>query len=283
MDAEFYDTWHAWAFMSPLQRNEVYRHHPVRLSPYAALASILARTPSLQTLRLRFAESRGPRSAWHRFATTRAIAAPFGVGLENAYAQRNRLAHRFSFSAIRLPALTQLELDGFEDIEPLLVLTPNLEVLRMSLSAGFPQSASIDLIDALIRVPKLRELAFTPEALHVAGLDTSAEGEHHTSKPINMIEVIGRSLPNLEVLDLRAYWHSDDVHYLQSLEYLNSEVSSIIFMCCLDPTKIDSDLSGLDQISSTSDKASHSCTPHVYHDREGNDYSSSPASWPPTI
>ncbi|KAF8304948.1 hypothetical protein DL93DRAFT_2090010, partial [Clavulina sp. PMI_390] len=39
-----------------------------------------------------------------------------------------------------------------------------------------------------------------------------------------MIAVIGKTLPQLEVLDLRSYWHGDKISYLQSLEYLVPEV-----------------------------------------------------------
>lgn len=225
MDVEFYDVWQSWAFISPLQRNELLLRSPPPLSPYAALASVLAATPGLRTLRLRIAESHGPRSAWHKFAMSRAIGTPFGVGLEHALVLAGSSSQRISLATVQLPEMTTLELDGFEDIEPLLALAPNLENLSMNLSGGFPQSACVDLLEGLCRVPKLHQLAFSPEALYVVGLDAGMVGGQNGSMPVSMINVIGRSLPNLKILDLRGYWHGDNVHYQHSLEYLNHEVS----------------------------------------------------------
>jgi len=213
--------------MTSLQRTELLSQNPTPISPYALLASVISHTHALEALRIRIAESNGPRSAWSKFARFRAIATPFGVGFENSGPGPGLLPVELNIEDIRLPKLKRIELDGFDDIEPLLALAPNLEVLRMSLSAGFPQSSSLDLIEALTRTPKLRELMFTPEALHVPGIDPVAAGLDPTSpRPPNIIDVIGGRLPNLEALDLRAYWHGDDFHFVQSLEYLSHEVSN---------------------------------------------------------
>lgn len=222
MDVEFYDSWQSWAFMNTLQRTELLAQKSPPISPYALLAYVLSLTNSLEVLRIRNAESHGPRSSWNKFARSRAIATPFGVGFENSF----EMEGPFNITDIHLSKLKRIELDGFDDVEPLLALTPNLEVLRLSLSTGFPQGATLDLIEALTRTPKLRELMFTPEALHVPGLDPAGtEVDPNSTKPPNIIDVIGGRLPNLEALDLRAYWHGDDVQFVQSLEYFSRDVS----------------------------------------------------------
>lgn len=225
MDIEFYDVWQSGAFLPPRQRDNPRWQAIARWSPYAALARLLSTALGLQTLRFRIAESHGPRSAWHKFAMSRAIGIPLGVGLDNGLALSR--VSRLSFSATRLSRLTKLELDGFEDIELLLTLAPNLENLSVNLSGGFPQSACVHFLDGLGRVPKLRQLAFSPDALHIVGPDADViRGQ--SGSILNIITLIGRSLPALEVLDLRGYWHGDNVNYQHSLEYLSHEVSYLL-------------------------------------------------------
>ena len=266
MDVEFYDSWQSWAFMNTVQRTELLSQNPTPISPYAHLASVLSQTYSLEALRIRMAESHGPRSAWNKFSRSRAIAAPFGVGFENSFEKVGSFPVELNIAAIRLPKLKTIELDGFDDVEPLLALTPSLEVLRMSLSAGFPQSAGLDLIEALAHTPKLRELTFTSGALHLPGLDSAVAGIDPTHpRPPNVVDVIGRRLPKLEVLDLRAYWHGDDTHFVHSIEYLNQDVSNDILAKV---TRCSSLFTlGFAGLVPVSTKCAHPCTTHLGDDR----------------
>jgi hypothetical protein len=269
MDVEFYDSWQSWAFMNTLQRTELLSQNPTPVSPYALLASVLSQTYYLEALRIRIAESHGPRSAWNKFSRSRAIAAPFGLGFENSFEEVGSFRVELSLADIRLSRLKRIELDGFDDIEPLLALTPNLEVLRMSLSTGYPQSAILDLIEAIVRTPKLRELTFPPGALHLPGLDAATA--RVDPRPPNIIDVIGRRLPDLEVLDLRTYWHGDDVHFVHSIEYLNQDVSNDISTkltrCSLFPFT-----SGFTGFVAVSAKCAHPCATYLSNDRRRIDH-----------
>lgn len=126
MDVEFLQTWRSWASVSfdPLHGEK---------SPYETLVDILSRTSSLRALRMRVAEPSGIRSAWRKFTLSHAVGIPMDTPLKPILQKRDPFS---------LPMLKRLELDGFQDIESLLHLSPALEILHLSLSAGFSQSAN---------------------------------------------------------------------------------------------------------------------------------------------
>lgn len=272
MDVEFYDVWRTWAFTRPFQSARSETYHPSLLdqsprpqrrfqSPYSVLAYILCHTPNIRTLRMRIAESAGPRSAWHKFALSRAFGIPFGQALEDAF-EFDRILSPFSPDAqsmsddrkITLPFLTTIALDGFVDIEPLLALTPNLATLHLFITSGFPQNASKEFIGVLGRTVglTLKEFVFTPDSLRVEGgpgnvadmilgvaqqeqfdqdialngADTpGATANDDDASSMDLVDAIGDALPNLEILDLRSYWHGEEVHFLPYLETITIKVS----------------------------------------------------------
>lgn len=125
MDVAFLQAW-KWDPTSILSSS--------RPSPlYRSLAKILSRSYNLCALRIRIAEVSGSHSAWRQFGLTRALEISFSSQFQSALT---------SFAPFGLPRLETLELDGFQDVEALLRLSPNLEILRMRLSAGFSKSAN---------------------------------------------------------------------------------------------------------------------------------------------
>lgn len=279
MDVEFYDVWRTWAFIRPFQGNPAPNSpffeptrgpHARRFhSPFSALAYILSRTPQLQALRVQVAESSGPRSAWHKFALSRAFGIPFGQALEDAFEHEGidsstsfRDARTISTAhMVELSQLTHLALDSFIDLEPLLALTPNLQSLNLNITSGFPQNASRELIEALTRTGagrNLKEMIFTPDSLRIDGTPgnvvdmiigvvqqeqleeeggespnpfedvTFGELDDSANSSMDLVDAIGKACPNLEVLDLRSYWHGEDVHFLPYLETVTIRVSTSI-------------------------------------------------------
>lgn len=226
LDSKFYELWQKWAFLSALDRlNFQSSFQPLApISPYAALALILSRTPSLRALRIRIAQSSSVHSssAWrHQFAFPHARAMPFGAGFNFA------LSHPSSIVApgeIQLPQLRRVELDGFEDVQSLLEMAPGLKVLRMQLTGGYSPGAMADLCVALCEARGLSELAVTPETLRLVRADTPVD--HVKTDQGTLLDVIGKALPSLYKLDLRGYWHGDEINYLSSREYLQPEVRS---------------------------------------------------------
>ena len=189
-----------------------------------ALVAILHRTPHLRVLRIRMAETTGRRSAWRKFRLSRAEGIPFGKSFELA-------TQSFPTSFI-LPRLKIIEIDGFQDINPLLVLAPELEVLHVSLSAGYPIYANADLIAGLKSIPKLRELAFSPDSLRlVHGSDENDDNimdgymNAHVEYSAEFVEALGETLPSLEHLDLRTRWYGYGIYYCSSSEPISAQVS----------------------------------------------------------
>lgn len=136
MDGEFVDAWKIGA-MDP-QTRPGDRESNI----FHSFAMILSRTPGLRTLRIRVAELTGQRSGWRKFALVKPFGIQIGFSLEEAI--------QATGSVVTLPALHSLELDGFEDIASLLRLTPNLDRLRVSLSAGFWRGANTEVCGAII-------------------------------------------------------------------------------------------------------------------------------------
>lgn len=225
LDSKFYEVWQKWAFLSTLDRlnRQSSSQSLTLISPYAALASILSRTSSLRALRIRIDQcsSVHASSAWrHQFAFPHARAMPFGAGFNFSL---NHPSSIVSPSDIKLPQLRRLELDGFEDVQSLLELTPGLKVLKMQLTGGYSPGAMADLCVALREVEDLEDLAVTPETLRLSGADMPVRDGGESSQ-WTLLDMIGKNLPGIRNLDLRGYWHGDEVNYLSSREYLRPEV-----------------------------------------------------------
>lgn len=230
MDVEFLDGWMTAALTST----------PHYESIFTSLATVLSRTPSLSSLRIRVAENSGTRSAWRRFALSKATGLPFGPAFQEAL-------QNGGIGSFALPMLHTLEMDGFEDISPILQLTPNLASLRLCLSAGFAQGSNLEFLEALKLVPNLRRLAYTPESLRLHGWtgvrdDDFAFPEHggidmeleHVEVPessVEFIKALGQALPRLESLDLFSrYFGGNDIFFCASAKSMEVEVSQSIFI-----------------------------------------------------
>lgn len=200
-------------------------------STFAAFADILSRTPGLQSLRILIAENTGMRSAWNKFGSSQAVGIPFGAAFEDACG----LTVPF-----HLPMLTTLELDGFENIGPLLRLAPNLVTLHTRLTAGFSQKSNVELVDALKHVPNIKSLAYTPESLRMysapvtreedeypqhGAADHDAPIEIHESS-LEFVVAVAKALPRLETLDLTSRAFGNDIHFCPVSEPIRAEVRS---------------------------------------------------------
>jgi len=123
------------------------------------------------------------------------------------------------YPKFRLLCLERIELDGFEDVESLLRRTPNLETLRLQLSAGFSRRANVQLIQSLKYVPKVRELVYPADTLQLADM-TSWDGDVEVSEEkggtAEMLTALGQTLPNLEILDLQTRWYTNREIYFCS-------------------------------------------------------------------
>ncbi|KAF9520331.1 hypothetical protein BS47DRAFT_754093 [Hydnum rufescens UP504] len=136
MDGEFVDAWKIGA----ARRQAHWEEHGSNI--FDSFAAVLSRTPALRTLRIRVAELTGQRSGWRKFALVQPFGIPIGPPLLEALHSAD--------SAVTLPQLQTLELDGFEDVDPLLRLTPNLDRLCVSLSAGFWRGMNTEVCAASI-------------------------------------------------------------------------------------------------------------------------------------
>src|SRR5258708_16450740 len=124
--------------------------------PFSCLITILSRTSHIHTLRICVAHGLGTHSSWQHFSLAQAAGIPVGRALADA------LLHVDGFD---LPSLHALEVDGFQDVECLLKLSPRLQRLKLSMSAGFGLHVNEELIEALRYVPELRELSYDPVTL----------------------------------------------------------------------------------------------------------------------
>ena len=210
LDADFFESCKFWGFV----RNG--SGPPGCSSPYDCLAKILSQTPRLQHFRIRVATS---TSTWASLYKR-----PFAIPLSDAL-----MRSRFPIS---LPNLKTLELDCFGDLHKLLAATPNLRILRLRVSGGFPEDTNHDLVRSLAYVPKLEELSYTASTLRMkefgsgmrgpAGDEDDAWGtpgdgpvilpnpdairEKEARAKLKLIENIGKALPHLQHLDLQARW-----------------------------------------------------------------------------
>lgn len=219
MDAEFLSTFVNWAFGGAIWQ-----------SPYVALAAVLQQTNNLRALRIRVAHAIGSRSAWRRTLVSRPDGIPIGLAFSRA------LASLPAEQKLDLSHLTTLELDAFSDVAPLLLLTPNLERLRLELNAGYAQCINTEFVDALQHVPHLKELIYTPESLRVSnpqiwGLEAMlaiVDVDHpddEEDRSAELVETIGKRLPDLESLELQRRWYSGQaIVFPASEEPLTAEV-----------------------------------------------------------
>lgn len=219
MDADLIDSFRAWAFAGPSLQ-----------SPFSALASVLRHTKSLTALRLRVGQSTGPRSAWRRTFISRPGDIPFGRAFSLA------LGEGSGDQRVDLSRLTTLELDAFSDIGPLLFLTPNLERLRLDISAGYAQYINVEVVNALQYVPHLKEFQYSPESLRVTstprwGLEAMVatigpDALNEQDRSAELVQLILRKLTGLESLDLRRRWYGEqDIIFPSSEEPVTPEVA----------------------------------------------------------
>jgi hypothetical protein len=222
LDVEFLDVWRTWAFDNSIRA-------PKEPSPFFSLAEILSRSPLLKTLRIRVAELAGLRSAWTRSPKLRINSIPIGHAMEHALS---------SIPKFRLSSLGVLELDVFNDIEPLLCLAPNLDTLRLSMSFGFTQNVNQDLVDSLKHIPRLRELSYTAGSLRLTSFLSGIEQELEAwedplenagsdkESSVELLKAIGEALPHLEILDLQARQYGAAIRFISSAEPISPEVVS---------------------------------------------------------
>lgn len=204
MDEDFMEAWLSTSTPEHLHDSN---------SPFAALIHILGRTTQLRALRIRVAEPVGGRTAWRKFSLARASGIEFGR-VFNAL-------HTDAVAIRCLPKLRILELDGFQNIEPLLQLAPNLNTLRISISAGYSQSVNDELVKALRCVTKLEHLAYTPDTLR---LTHKGQCSKHAGTSVDMLFALADLLPNLETLDLQTRHHRHAIYLLSSSEPLVENV-----------------------------------------------------------
>ena len=106
------------AFLEAWMTSSAVEHLHDSQSPYKPLVYILRHATRLQALRIRVTEPSGARTAWRKFGLARAGGIVMGRAFDAvwpALTPRNPL-----------PNLRILELDGFQDVEPLVRLAPHL-------------------------------------------------------------------------------------------------------------------------------------------------------------
>ncbi|KAF8332672.1 uncharacterized protein EI90DRAFT_3122413 [Cantharellus anzutake] len=243
MDAEFLEAWRRSADFHLDHLDTKDSGSSTAVAVVLPFVSVLRCTPQLHTLRIRVAEYTGRRSAWRKFGLRRAQ----GIPLARSFELAKQLTLPHSEQSLTLPKLKVIEADGFEDVNPLLQLAPNLQVLRMSISAGFSMDANAKLVEGLRSVPKLRELAFSPDSLRLAHTtmdEDEDEDDDHGDVPLPpadggrndrymvgesgggsaaFVKVLGEMLPLLEALDLRTRWYGYGIYYCSSSEPISEK------------------------------------------------------------
>ncbi|KAF8339775.1 uncharacterized protein EI90DRAFT_3012716 [Cantharellus anzutake] len=230
MDVEFLDAWRQWAFTHSTDRIP-------RRSIFHTFAQLLSSVHHLRSLRMRVAEISGVRSGWGKFSCTQnpTSGIPIGRPLEEAFAL---------YKPTKLRELKKLEVDGFQDIWPLLSLAPSLETLRMCLSGGFAQYVNVELVQALRSVcSTLKHLTYTPETLRVHQrmpgiLPVELFFEEFTTEDLvnelqrqddalrgfplaslELVALLGKILPHLETLDLQTRrFGAEEISFLSKVE-----------------------------------------------------------------
>lgn len=202
MDEAFLEAWITFSAVEHLHDAQ---------SPYKPLAYTLAHATRLQALRIRVAEPLGARTAWRKFGLARAGGIVFGRALDAVWPA--------SIPRNPLPNLRILELDGFQDVEPLVRLAPHLLHLRMALSAGYSQSVNDEIVSTLRCVPELRHFSYTPDTLRLTSVDDGSP-----SSSVGLLLAIGKTLPCLETLNLQTRYHRHSIYLCSSSQPLVQEV-----------------------------------------------------------
>ena len=225
-------------FLKAFESFEISHYSPEATSydahcPFSCLITILSRTSHMHTLRMHIAHGLGTHSSWQHFSLARVAGIPMGRALADA------LRHVDEFD---LPSLRVLELDGFQDVECLLKLSPQLQRLKLRMSAGFGLGINEQLVEALRYVPGLKELSYDPITLGLPRNVMEDEGEVeeleyeeqqdeeiHSSvgsgdSSCDMLVALGQALPNLEVLELQSRWFGSIVLFCGSSEPLSADV-----------------------------------------------------------
>lgn len=196
-----------------------------------SLINILSKTPLLTTLRLATSDP----SAWNAFPLMHA----HGISINEPF---QHLAPSLC-PPFTLPHLRTLSLHGIEGISPLLQLTPNLETLHLSLSAGYALAVNRELVQALEFTPKLKNLAYSPDTLRLyppassiaainaaRGSQTNGNANSGVSAQAprrgtaDLLVAIGQKLPLLESLDLQTRWFGESTFFCSSSEPISPEV-----------------------------------------------------------
>lgn len=213
MDETFLDAWMIAAVADEQQYD----------SPFLSLARILCKAPSIAALRIKIAEPSGSRSGWRKFGLASAGGISFATPLFAALPLLESGGTCRPAKISILPALKCLELDGFQDFEAVLRLTPNLDTLRLVISAGYSQHVNTELISSLRHVPKLRNLVYTPNTLRA---QTERDGTGNGSRGV-LLEIAGL-LPQLETLDLQTRHHRHSIYFCSSSEPIPPNVSRAV-------------------------------------------------------
>ncbi|KAF8315846.1 hypothetical protein DL93DRAFT_2096509 [Clavulina sp. PMI_390] len=199
LDVDFYASFKTFAARAPSAA-----------SPFMALSTLLSQATYLQALRIRVTQNHGERSPWCRPFLLRPDGIPVGNILESC------LPH-FSFPNLRI-----LELDAFSDIKPLLRRTPNLQRLRLTQPAGFVEWTNAELVSAVRHVPKLSELVYSASSLRLQPRPPSGAGPDAVTA-FGLPIALGRTLPQLQFLDLRSSWYEPDAVFVPNEEPLDLE------------------------------------------------------------
>jgi hypothetical protein len=218
MDVEFLEAWRAHAFSDNHCRKG-------RESLFEVLLGLLSRMPRIIVLRMRVAEIFGVRSGWGKFAMSHRNNGCYGIPIGRAIGEAIRTT---GISII--PSLRSLEMDGFQDIELLVSLAPNLESLTMCRSGGFAPYVNAELVWALQGSPKLKRLVYTPTSLDldasVLYSDAPSAGKREKASSMQgLLEAIGRLAPHLEVLDLQTRTFDESIEFRSRIHLIPPDVS----------------------------------------------------------
>lgn len=218
MDVEFLEAWRAHAFSDS-------HYHKDRESLYEVLLGLLSRMSRITILRMRVAEISGVRSGWGKFAMSHRNNGCYGIPVGRAMGEAMRTT-----GISLIPSLQSLEMDGFQDIELLVGLAPNLESLTMCMSGGFAPYVNAELVWALQGSPRLRRLIYTPTSLdldaNVLYSDVPSAGKREKpGSALGLLEAIGRLAPRLEVLDLQTRAFDESIEFRSRIHLILPDVS----------------------------------------------------------
>lgn len=214
MDVEFLETWRAHAFRSVGSE-----------TLYGVLLRILSQIPDISILRMRVAELHGVRSGWGKFAMSNRNNGSYGIPIGRAIGDA-----LCRVPMARMSSLKVLEMDGFQDIELLVRMAPNLESLSMCMSGGFAPYVNAELVWALLGAPNLRRLVYTPTSLDLnegvlAETKSSDDVPDNGESMLRLLHVLGRLVPKLEELDLQTRAFDDTIEFRNRIHLIPAHVS----------------------------------------------------------